>query len=103
MLAKRWIMPEGKEVSPYLLDQDEVTIGRSYACSIQPDTETYPLVSREHAKIRKTSTGVLITDCQSKHGTWVNGQRIDSIAGHYLRNEERIILGMSREGGKPGK
>jgi len=47
-------------------------------------------VSGEHAKIDSIGDGFLLTDLQSKNGTFVNEQRITS---HYLKQNDAVIIG----------
>lgn len=57
----------------WVIDQDEMIIGRSPDCDmVVPDRK----VSREHARLRKTSDGVVVEDLGSKNGTHVNGSPI---------------------------
>src|ERR1041385_656366 len=47
--------------------------------------------SRSHARIFAENGSYLIEDLNSRHGTWVNGERI---ARHVLRNSDRIEFGV---------
>jgi sigma-B regulation protein RsbU (phosphoserine phosphatase) len=47
--------------------------------------------SRQHARIVFEEGSYLIEDLQSRHGTWVNGERI---ARHILRNSDQIDFGV---------
>jgi len=47
--------------------------------------------SRTHARIVGEKGHYVLEDCNSRHGTWVNGERI---ARHILRNSDRIDLGV---------
>ncbi len=47
--------------------------------------------SRSHARITAENGSYVIEDLNSRHGTWVNGQRI---ARHVLRNSDRIDFGV---------
>lgn len=49
-------------------------IGRSFNAKVRPDDRW---VSREHCEIDELGGGLVIRDLQSKHGTFVNGLRID--------------------------
>lgn len=48
------------------------------------------VVSGDHAKLDYTSSGYLLTDLQSKNGTYVNGRRVDAC---YLNNGDQISIG----------
>src|SRR5579884_532271 len=48
-------------------------------------------VSRTHARIFSEHNHYIIEDLDSRHGTWVNGQRV---ARHVLRNSDRIDFGV---------
>src|SRR5580692_11571297 len=47
--------------------------------------------SRQHARIVAENGAYVIEDLNSRHGTWINGERI---ARHVLRNSDRIDLGV---------
>ena len=47
--------------------------------------------SRSHARITGENGCYVIEDLNSRHGTWINGQRV---ARHILRNSDRIDLGV---------
>ncbi len=47
--------------------------------------------SRQHARIISENGAYVIEDLSSRHGTWVNGERI---ARHVLRNSDRIEFGV---------
>ena len=48
-------------------------------------------VSRNHARITAADGAYVIEDLNSRHGTWVNGERV---ARHVLRNADRIDFGV---------
>src|SRR5215813_12060091 len=48
-------------------------------------------VSRSHARISSSNGAYVIEDLNSRHGTWVNGERV---ARHVLRNSDRIDFGV---------
>lgn len=65
----------------------EYTIGREPNNGIPvPDSS----VSGTHAKIRKTSDGYLLEDMNSRNGTYVNGERVQS---RLLKSDDKIRLG----------
>src|SRR5271170_3633938 len=47
--------------------------------------------SRQHSRISAENGAYVIEDLSSRHGTWVNGERI---ARHVLRNSDRIEFGV---------
>ncbi len=58
----------------WLLDSDVVIIGREAGETdlLLPERQ----VSRKHAKIERTETGFLLTDLESKNGTFLNGKEL---------------------------
>lgn len=95
-----WVVTNGTESSPMSLDLDQAVIGRAPEVNLMLDPEIYPLVSRQHASIHKKANLVVITDLESKHGTWVNGERVDQVTGRVLKNGDRIVLGTCDESGQ---
>jgi pSer/pThr/pTyr-binding forkhead associated (FHA) protein len=57
----------------WVLDQDEITIGRSADCDVRLPKRQ---VSRYHARIERHDGGYLLRDLGSKNGTYVNGQEV---------------------------
>jgi pSer/pThr/pTyr-binding forkhead associated (FHA) protein len=57
----------------WVLDQDEITIGRSVDCDVVLPKRQ---VSRHHARIERDDEGYLLHDLGSKNGTFVNGQQV---------------------------
>jgi ABC transport system ATP-binding/permease protein len=51
----------------------DVIFGRRADCDQVLD---YPMISGQHARLRRTSSGMIIEDLQSANGTFVNGWRI---------------------------
>jgi len=47
-------------------------------------------ISRRHAQILQTPEGFQIEDCGSRHGTFVNGERVDDT--RLLKAETRSVL-----------
>ncbi len=98
-----WAEIDGALTWPIALDQDEMVIGRLPENNITLDSVSFPLVSRSHAKIRQSAEVVLISDLNSKHGTWVNKKRLQPNEELRLETGDRIVLGICDEDGKPGK
>ena len=74
----------------YLLDEDEITVGRDPSSDILLDDST---VSRTHAVFRRINGNYSVIDAGSLNGTYVNRQRVDS---QELKNGDEIILGKFR-------
>lgn len=77
-------------------NEREVEISRSpFTLGRQGDNDLVLLdnrVSRRHAEIVQTPQGYLIGDCGSRHGTFVNGERVTSRA---LKTGDQISLGVT--------
>ena len=69
------------------LREPEIFIGRRSDLQI---VLTHPLVSRRHAGVAREGESFVITDLQSTHGTWVNGERIER---RVLKSGDKIRLG----------
>ena len=76
--------------SRYLLDEDEVTVGRDPSADLLLDDST---VSRAHAVFRRIEGVYHVIDAGSLNGTYVNRQRVDDQA---LRNGDEIMIGKFR-------
>ena len=76
--------------SRYLLDEDEITVGRDPRADILLDDST---VSRVHAVFRRSDGRYSVIDAGSLNGTYVNRQRVDQ---QELKNGDEIILGKFR-------
>lgn len=70
------------------MKQDIVTVGRNPDCQIRPDSE---IVSGRHCRIHKRAFGVIVTDCNSTNGTFVNDGRIT--AEVELSDGDRLRIG----------
>jgi hypothetical protein len=69
------------------LAKPSVTIGRLPGCDVVVDDAG---ASRQHARIRRTDSGFVLTDLGSTNGTMVNG---DPIQEHVLEHGDRITIG----------
>ncbi len=74
----------------FLLDEDITKAGRHPNADIFLDDVT---VSRQHAEFRRTGNGFMVVDTRSLNGTYVNNDRVDSIA---LRNGNEVQIGKFR-------
>lgn len=63
-------------------------IGRAEDCQLRPHSDQ---VSRLHCEILQEGGQVWVQDCESRNGTWVNGQRIT--ARKELKTGDRIVVG----------
>lgn len=69
------------------LEEDTISLGRDNNNVIQlHDSE----VSRHHAEIRRTETGLALVDLKSSNGSFINSQRITE---HPLASGDRVQLG----------
>ena len=76
--------------SRYLLDEDEVTVGRDPRADILLADST---VSRQHAVFRRENGAYTVIDAGSLNGTYVNRQRVDKAT---LKNGDEIMIGKFR-------
>lgn len=76
--------------SRYLLDEDEVSVGRDPRADILLDDST---VSRAHAVFRRDGNQFTVVDAGSLNGTYVNRQRVDHAV---LKNGDEIMIGKFR-------
>jgi len=74
----------------FLLDGEVSTAGRHPEADIFLDDVT---VSRKHAEFRREDNGFQIVDSGSLNGTYVNGDRVDSVR---LRSGSEVRIGKFR-------
>ena len=84
------IKQAGEEMLQIGLDREKMTIGRDASCDIKIP-EQFERVSRTHAQIKRTITGVVVEDCESTNGTYLNGERL--IKAKSLEAGQQITLG----------
>src|SRR5262245_46803744 len=78
---------KGRPIRVHSFAKDVVTIGRD------PDADVFldnPGVSRNHAKIEKTSSGFVVEDLGSANGTYVNDEPIQR---RTISNDEVLRIG----------
>ena len=78
--------------SRYLLDEDEVTVGRDSRADILLDDST---VSRSHAVFRRVGDTFVVYDSGSLNGTYVNGTPVQALP---LTSGDEIQIGKFRLG-----
>lgn len=76
--------------SRYLLDEDELTVGRDPHEDIMLDDGT---VSRSHAVFKRIEGRYHVEDQGSLNGTYVNRERVEDTV---LRNGDEIMIGKYR-------
>ncbi|MDQ6739522.1 MAG: FHA domain-containing protein [Actinomycetota bacterium] len=74
----------------FLLDADMTTAGRHPAADVFLDDVT---VSRRHVQFRRLRGGFEVVDSGSLNGTYVNGDRVDSVR---LRSGDEVQIGKFR-------
>jgi sigma-B regulation protein RsbU (phosphoserine phosphatase) len=79
----------GREQRTVSIIKSPLTIGRAEECDI---TIADPTVSRQHAKLVTEGSEYDIVDCESRHGTFVNGSRCERAR---LKNNDEITLGVA--------
>ncbi|MFQ6101872.1 MAG: FHA domain-containing protein [Anaerolineae bacterium] len=85
----RLVMSQGPQPGQtFMLEHDLLTLGRDPANSIVIDD---PQVSRQHARIMRQGSLMVIEDLGSTNGTFVNGVRLTG--PHTLANGDMIGLG----------
>ena len=85
----RLVMSQGPQPGQtFVLDQDSLALGRDPSNDIMISD---PQVSRQHARIRRQGSLMVIEDVGSTNGTFVNGMRLTS--PHTLVNGDVISLG----------
>lgn len=68
----------------------EFRIGRAPQCDLVIQDEN---ISREHAVVRRSPSGVVISDLKSRNGVVVNGKRVPTGTEQILRDRDEIMLG----------
>ncbi len=81
------VLVDGSEQRVFSLDHTPFTIGRKPDKDVPIDRM---IVSRDHAEIRAEGTDYVVVDSGSKHGTYVNGEKIER---HKLNHNDRLDFG----------
>ena len=79
--------PAGGRV--FQIPEGELSIGRQASCDLRLTEAT---VSRRHALLRRRGDRVELTDCDSRHGTFVNGLPVGE---RTLEDGDRVVIGES--------
>lgn len=67
-------------------------IGRSADVTQGHIDSRYNYVGRKHCQIKWTGNNYVITDLNSRNGTWVNGRKLESTVPCVVRNGDEIKL-----------
>jgi len=87
-LALNWLFPKSDGPTLDLLTlSGEAVIGRDEDCAVMLSGSD---VSRRHASVRREGAVLLLSDLQSRNGTFVNGRRVRSIV---LQNDDVVRVG----------
>jgi len=70
---------------------DRITIGRALDCSIRIDGDAATSVSRVHAEVTLVNGKMTVRDGGSRHGTFVNGNKISAVTPIAVGDE--LMLG----------
>ena len=81
----------GGEARTYVLEKDEIVIGRAGTCDL-PLEDPDRVVSKRHAEIRTEGEVLRVFDMGSKNHTFVNGTRVGS-AGTVVSDGDHLQLG----------
>jgi pSer/pThr/pTyr-binding forkhead associated (FHA) protein len=71
-------------------DKAEIRLGRNHTCEVSVPGDDYPMVGREHARIRCEGGKMWVEDLNSTNGTLVNAEKI---ARKELLNGDVLRLG----------
>jgi pSer/pThr/pTyr-binding forkhead associated (FHA) protein len=91
---------EGEELPLTLVPAQRAMMGRQAPFMLQvPDVDLTDFsaaehgISRVHAVVDCTRTGLQITDLDSRNGTFVNGEKVHPFNAHILRHGDTVRLG----------
>jgi len=88
--APRLLMQGGQlKGSEFVLTEESTSIGRALDSDIAVDDR---LASRRHACVYREHGQYVISDCGSRNGTFLNGQRISE--PHVLRDGDELRIGL---------
>ncbi len=72
------------------VDDDEMVLGRDAGCAVRFHPERDTAVSKRHAEVRRINGRYVLTDLDSRNGTYVNGRLVKEV---FLRHGDVIRLG----------
>ena len=81
----------GEVLQEYVLEKPEISIGRAPNSDILLSKDK--LTSRRHATVTYENGEYILHDERSANGTFVNGQQLDEMATHMLREGDHVGIG----------
>jgi transcriptional regulator of acetoin/glycerol metabolism len=72
-----WVRSDGETLTTWLSGRDELVVGRDADCDVTLDAA---LISRRHARLRRTGSSWFIEDLESRNGVNLNGEPIQQAA-----------------------
>jgi pSer/pThr/pTyr-binding forkhead associated (FHA) protein len=75
-MAKLVLKYQGVLLHEYSLDEGRLTVGRTEGNDVRID---HPPVSSKHARLDFTENGFVLTDLESRNGTFVNGKKVGRV------------------------
>jgi DNA-binding NtrC family response regulator len=72
-----WMRSDGATLTTWLSGRDELVVGRDAESDVILDA---PLISRRHARLRRTGSSWFIEDLESRNGVSLNGETIQQAA-----------------------
>tara|TARA_B100000029_G_scaffold228084_1_gene225850 strand:+ start:96 stop:749 length:654 start_codon:yes stop_codon:yes gene_type:complete len=90
-IPNKWLIVESglSSKGPLLLESDSQLLGKSVDCDVQIDNS---FVSRKHCQIKILGEDLVVTDLDSKNGTFVNNVRLSANEPHTLKEGDIIDL-----------
>lgn len=87
IIAEGYLKPLNNNILPISIGRDITMFGRS---SIPTSSINYALIGRKHATIQVRGGSCYIQDCNSKNGTYINGEQIDPGSENRLYHNDII-------------
>src|SRR5258707_13814321 len=81
----------GEVLQDYTLEKPEISIGRAPNSDVLLSKDK--LTSRRHATVRYENGNYVLRDERSANGTFVNGQQIEDMSPHVLRDNDHVGIG----------
>lgn len=91
-LRARLLSLDSAAISPVLVDERPLRIGRDSRSELVIDSRLFPMVSGAHALVVADGSSYLLRDLGSRNGTYLNGKIIDEAK---LVSGDRIRLGLA--------